>query len=92
MSGIKHLIALTVGVTLFAVYALPLALLFLKLINWFGVKASPTDEKLDMFTLAWAQLNMLILAWAILVVITTILYRKRRLDKFISLLLGPVDN
>ena len=92
MSGIKHLIALTVGVTFFAVYVLPPALLALKLFNWFGVISSPAEEKLDRFTLAWAPLDNLILAWVPLVIITVILYRKRRLDKFISTLLGPVDN
>ncbi len=92
MSGIKHLIAMTVAVTLFAVYVLPPALLVLKLINWFGAIVSPTEEKLDRFTLAWASLDMLMLAWVPLVLITVILYRKRRLHKFLSTVFGPVDN
>ncbi len=93
MSGIKHLIALIVGVTLFTIYVLPPALLVIKLIGWSGEKASlQTDERLEMIARSWEQLGMLMLAWALLVLITVFLYKKGRLDKFISLLLGPVDD
>ncbi len=93
MSGIKHLIALIVGVTLFTIYVLPPALLVIKLIGWSGEKASlQTDERLEMIARAWEQLGMLMLAWALLVLITVFLYKKGRLNKFISLLLGPVDD
>ena len=93
MSGIKHLIALIVGVTLFAIYVLPPALLVIKLIGWSGEKASvKTDERLEMIARSWEQLGMLMPAWALLVLITVFLYKKGRLDKFISLLLGPVDD
>ena len=82
MSGIKHLIALTVAVTLFAVYVLPPAILFLALAGSLILKGSlPADERIYMIMLAWTPL----------VVITVILYKKRRLDKFLSTLLGPVD-
>ena len=93
MSGIKHLIALIVGVTLFTIYVLPPALLLIKLIGWLGEKASlQTDERLEMIARSWEQLGTLMLAWALLVLITVFLYKKGRLDKFISLLLGPVDD
>ena len=93
MSGIKHLIALIVGVTLFAIYVLPPALLVIKLAGWSGEKASfQTDERLEMIARSWEQLGMLMLAWALLVLITAFLYKKGRLDKFISLLSGPVDD
>ena len=93
MSGIKHLIASTVAVTLFAIYMLPPALLVIKLIGWAGEKTSlQSDARLDMLARSWEQLGMLMLSWAPLVLITVILYKKGRLDKFISLLLGPVDD
>ena len=93
MSGIKHLIALIVGVTLFAIYILPPALLLIKLVGWLGEKASlQTDARLEMIARSWEQLGTIMLPWVLLVLITVFLYKKGRLDKFISLLLGPVDD
>jgi hypothetical protein len=75
MSGIMHLIALTIAGTLGAVYLVPPSILVMV---WTASGSPPTE----------GGFYFLLLAWAIIVVVTIILHRARRLDTFISFLLN----